>query len=160
MGAEAQNEGYFAKFPLLRIQIYLTNLWSDKLLWLPNCNWQKPDAGNFRWFQAFSWSKTTLCILRNKYGFQKGNAWKKLKSFSPDKKCFKMAELNAYMFLDMKLDLVAQVIKLYSDHFEMDYMYALSWKLLIIGLLLEYFATLLKYLHLMTIAKKHSIFLH
>ena len=28
-----------------------------------------------------SWSKTTLCILRNKYGFQIGNSMKKIKSF-------------------------------------------------------------------------------
>ena len=40
----------------------------------------------------------------------------------------------------------------------MGYMYALSWKLLIIGLLSEYFATLLKRLHLKKIATKHSIF--
>ena len=36
----------------------------------------------------------------------------------------------------------------------MGYMNALSWKLLIIGLLLEYVATLLKILHLKKIAKK------
>ena len=42
----------------------------------------------------------------------------------------------------------------------MCYMYALSWKLLIIGLLLEYFATLLKRLYLKKIAAKCSIFLH
>ena len=39
-------------------------------------------------------------------------------------------------------------------------MYALSWKLLLIGLHLEYFATLLKILHLKKIARKCSIFLH
>ena len=39
-------------------------------------------------------------------------------------------------------------------------MYALSWKLLIIGLLLEYFATVLKMLHLKKIARKCSLFLH
>ena len=37
---------------------------------------------------------------------------------------------------------------------------ALSWKLLIIGLLLEYVATLLKIIHLKKIARKCSIFLH
>ena len=42
----------------------------------------------------------------------------------------------------------------------MGYMYALSWKLLIRVLLLEYFATLLKILQLKKIAKKCSIFLH
>ena len=42
----------------------------------------------------------------------------------------------------------------------MGYMYALSWKLLIIGWLLEYFAALLKILHLKKIARKCSIFLH
>ena len=40
------------------------------------------------------------------------------------------------------------------------YMYALSWKLLIIDLLSEYFAILLKRLHLKKIAAKCSIFLH
>ena len=39
-------------------------------------------------------------------------------------------------------------------------MYALSWKLLITGLLLKYFATLLKRLYLKKIAAKCSIFLH
>ena len=38
-------------------------------------------------------------------------------------------------------------------------MYALSWKLPIIGLLLEYFATFLKILHMKKIARKCSIFL-
>ena len=42
----------------------------------------------------------------------------------------------------------------------MGHMYALSWKLLIIGLLLEYVTTLLKILHLKKIARKCSIFLH
>ena len=42
----------------------------------------------------------------------------------------------------------------------MGYTYALSWKLLIIGLLLEYYATLLKRLCLKKIAAKCSIFLH
>ena len=42
----------------------------------------------------------------------------------------------------------------------MGYMYALSWKLLIIGLLLKYFATFLKILYLKKIARKCSIFLH
>ena len=42
----------------------------------------------------------------------------------------------------------------------MGYMYALSWKLLIIGLLSEYVATLLKILHLRKIDRKCSIFLH
>ena len=37
-------------------------------------------------------------------------------------------------------------------------MYALPWKLLIIGLLLEYVATLLKILHLKKIDRKYSIF--
>ena len=42
----------------------------------------------------------------------------------------------------------------------MAYMYALSWKLLIIGLLLEYFVTLLKRLYPKKTAAKCSIFLH
>ena len=42
----------------------------------------------------------------------------------------------------------------------MGYMYALSWKLLTIGLLPKYFATLLKILHLKKVATKCSIFLH
>ena len=42
----------------------------------------------------------------------------------------------------------------------MGYMYALSWKLLIIGLLSEYFAALLKILYLKKIAAKCFIFLH
>ena len=39
-------------------------------------------------------------------------------------------------------------------------MYAVSWKLLILGQLSEYFATLLKRLNLKKIAAKCSIFLH
>ena len=42
----------------------------------------------------------------------------------------------------------------------MGYIYALSWKLLIIVLLSEYFATLLKRQHLKKIAVECSIFLH
>ena len=42
----------------------------------------------------------------------------------------------------------------------MGYMYALSWKLLIIGLLSEYFAALLKRLYLKKTTTKCSIFLH
>ena len=48
----------------------------------------------------------------------------------------------------------------YSDISVMDHMYALSWKLLIIGLLSEYFTTLLKMLHLKKMTTKCSIFLH
>ena len=47
----------------------------------------------------------------------------------------------------------------FSFFWVMGYMCALSWKLLIIGLLLEYFATLLKRLYLKKIAAKCSIFL-
>ena len=42
----------------------------------------------------------------------------------------------------------------------MGYMYALSWKVLIIGPPSEYFETLLKILHLKKIARKCFIFLH
>ena len=53
-----------------------------------------------------------------------------------------------------------QWCKLYVSGINMGYMYALSWILLIIELLLEYFATLLKILHMMKIAAKCSIVLH
>ena len=52
------------------------------------------------------------------------------------------------------------MVQLYVSCIDMGYMYALSWKLLIIGLLLEYFVTLFKRLYLKKIAAKCSIFLH
>ena len=58
--------------------------------------------------------------------------------------------------VEEKLDLVSYY-KLYFDQEEM-YKMALSCKLLIIGLLLEYFATLLQNLHLKTIARKFTNF--
>ena len=56
---------------------------------------------------------------------------------------------------------MVQVLRLYIEIFLSYglYVFALSWKLLITGLLLEYFATLLKRLHVKKIATKCSIFL-
>ena len=82
--AETQNEvGFFAKLPLLsKIQTlspkYLVRQTSNH----HHCNWhtQKPMCRNFQviWGNS-SWSKKQLCVLlRNKYGFQIGNAMEKI----------------------------------------------------------------------------------
>ena len=74
MGQKPKMRVIFSKFPLLsKIKTYLTCCWSD---W----HAQKPICIEFRVIlSSFSWSKSTLCILRNKYGFQIGNAKEKIK---------------------------------------------------------------------------------
>ena len=95
MGAEAQNEGYFAKFPLLsKIQTLSYKPLVRQTSNYQHCNWhaQNPTCREFQVISSSSsQSKTTLCILRKKYGFQKGNAMEKNKICFHQKEMFKMA---------------------------------------------------------------------
>ena len=84
MGEKPKIRVIFAKFPLLS----KTQPLSHKLLvrLISNhhhCNLhaQKPICNDFQVISSsFSWSKTTLCILRNKCGFQIGNAMENINS--------------------------------------------------------------------------------
>ena len=79
---EAQNEGYVSKFPLLsKIQTLFHKLLVRQTSNHHHCNWQAqiPICSNFEVIlRSSSWSKTALCILRNKYGFKIGNAMEKI----------------------------------------------------------------------------------
>ena len=59
-------------------------------------------------FEYSSWSKTTLCILRNKYGFQIGNAMEKINCFD-----FLSEQREA---LHLSLSIFMQVINCRGQH--------------------------------------------
>ena len=88
-----------------------------------------------------------LCILRNKYGYQIRNAMEKKNSVWPGRNA-KMAWYSIHIGFWM---CQFQWNRFWGCTFRcfqvMGYMFALSLKLLIIGLLMEYFATFLKRLH-------------
>ena len=71
----------FAKFPLLsELQTLPHNLLIRQTSKHHHCNWhaQKPENRDFQVIlSSSSWSKTTLCIFRNKYDYQIGNAMEK-----------------------------------------------------------------------------------
>ena len=74
---------YFAKFPLLSKKQTLSHkLFIRQTSNHHHCNWhaQKPACqGLSKWFQAVLPSQKQLCVfLRNKYGFQIGNAMDKI----------------------------------------------------------------------------------
>ena len=128
-----------------------------------HCDWhvQKPMYWDFQVISSSSsWSWTTLCILSNKYGFQIGNAMEIINYFEL-KEMLKMAWYSMYIGF---WTCWFQWHSFWGCTFRcfpvVGYTYALSWKPLIIGLLLEYVETLLNILHLKNIAAKCSIFLH
>ena len=116
---------------------------------------QKSISGDFQVrLSSFSWSKTTLCILRNKHGFQIGNAMEKNKLWFDQEKMLKMAWYSTQKgFWPCQFQWHRLWGCTFRCFWDMGYMYALSWK----GLLLEYFATLLKRLHLKKTATKCSL---
>ena len=71
----------FAKFTLLSmIQTFSHKLLVRQTSNHHHCNWhaQKSTSMDFEVIlSSSSWSKTPLCILRNKYGIQIGNAMEK-----------------------------------------------------------------------------------
>ena len=75
----------FAKFPLLsKVQNLSHKLLVRHISNHQQCNWyaQNPKCENFQVIlSSSSWSKTTLCILSNKYGFKIGNAVEKNKLY-------------------------------------------------------------------------------
>ena len=88
MGGEAQMRVIFTKFTLSKIKLYLTNIWSDKLLTTSIAiGMPKTYMQQFSSDLSSSWAKTTfLCILRNKYGFQIVNAMEEINSIWTRKK--------------------------------------------------------------------------
>ena len=102
-----------------------------------------------------------LCIFNEQIWLQIGNAMEKNKLYFDQKEMLKMVWYSIHMgFWTCQF----QWHRFWGSTFRCfhvtGYMYALSWKLLIIWLLLEYFATLLKILHLEKLDRKCSIFLH
>ena len=81
MGEKAKMRVIFAKFPLfIEIQTLSHKLLVRQTTNYHHCNWhtQKPMCRDFQVIlSSSSWSKTTLCILRNKYGYQIENAMEK-----------------------------------------------------------------------------------
>ena len=75
--------GFFCKFPLLsRIQTLSHKLLVRQTSNYHHYNWnaRKSTGKDFQVIlSSSSWSKTTLCILRHKYGYQIGNAMEKYK---------------------------------------------------------------------------------
>ena len=91
-----------------------------------------------------SWSKTALCIFKEQIWLPNRKCYRK-------KTCFDQEEMLKMAWYSMYVDFWMgwfQWHRFWGCTFRcfwvMGYTYALSWKLLIIGLLLEYFATLLK----------------
>ena len=70
---------FVAKVPLLsKIQTLSDKLLVKLLITTIVTACQKPNKqGLSSHFEQFFWSKTTFCILRNKYGFQIGNIMEK-----------------------------------------------------------------------------------
>ena len=94
--------------------------------------WGMPNPTGWFWeiLSSSIWLKHLCVFLRNKYGFQIGNAIKKYKlCFNQGRNAPNSLILHAYKFLDMLIPM-AQVLRLYIQ----GYMYALSWYLLIIRL--------------------------
>ena len=112
------------------------------------------------WFWAVLPSQKQIWVFfRNKYGFQKGNAMGK--NCFDQEEMLKMARYSIHTGFWMcwfQWHRFGSCI--FRCFWVMGYMYALSWKLLIKGLLSEYFANLLKRLYLKKTAAKCSIFLH
>ena len=118
-------------------------------------------ARTFKSFWEVLPGQKQLCVfLRNKYGFQIGNTREKINSILTRKKCWKLPDTPHVGFWACQFQWHRFWGCTFRCFWVMGYMYALSWKLLIIGLLSEYFATLLKILHLKKMTAKCSIFLH
>ena len=149
----------------VRYKLYLTNCWSDKLLTttIVISTSKKLNVQTFKWFWAVLPGQKQLCfyIVKEKYGFQIGNAMDKNKLHFDQGEMLKIAWYSTHVAF---WTCWFQWHRFWSCTFRhfwvMGYMYALSWKLLIIDLLLVYYATLLKRLYLKKIAAKCSIFLH
>ena len=151
--------GFFCKFPLLsKIQTLSHKLLVKLLTTTSEIGMPKHlHAGTFKWFWTVLSGQKQLCVfLRNKYGLQM--LWKNT-LFCPGRNAQNGLVLLACRFWTCRF----QWHKFWGCPFRyfwvMGYMHVLSWKLLIIGPLLEYFATLLKKLHLKKIATNCSIFL-
>ena len=155
----------FAKFPLLsELQTLPHNLLIRQTSKHRHCNWhaQKPKSRDFQVISSSSsWSKTTLCIFKEQIWLPNRKCYGKNKLYFDQEEMLKMAWYSMHVGFWMCW---FQWHRFWGCTFRcfwvMGYMYPLSWKLLIIGLLLDYFTTLLKRLHLKKIATKCSIFLH
>ena len=102
-------------------------------------------VGIFKWFWAVLPGQKQLCaFFRNKYGFQIGSAMEKKTLFWPGRNAQNGLILNVGRFLMCWFQWHRFWGCTFRSFWVLGYMYALSWKLFIIGLLLEYFATLLK----------------
>ena len=127
-------------------------------------NWhaQKPISGNFQVIlSSSSRSKRTLCIFQKQMWLLNRKCYGKNKLYFDQEYILKMAWYSTHLgFWTCQFQWHWCWDCTFRCFWIMGYMYALSWKLLIIGLLSEYFATLLIRLHLKKIATKYSIFLH
>ena len=122
---------------------------------------QKPIG---RYFQVIlsgsSWSKSTLCIFKEQIWLP-NRKW-----CGKNKLSFDQEEMLEMAWYSMHIGFwMCQFHRhrfwgcTFRCFWVMGYMHALSWILLIIGILLEYFEILLKRLHLKKIVTKCSIFL-
>ena len=91
----SQNEGYFCKIPIIKQDtnfIYLTNFWLDKHLTTTIAIGMPKNLYTviFKWFWSLLPGQKQLCVfLKNKFGFQIGNAMEKNKTILTRKKCSK-----------------------------------------------------------------------
>ena len=107
---------------------------------------QKPTGEDFQVIlSSSSWSKTTLCIFKEQIWLPNR------KCYGKNKLCFDWEEMIKMAWYYMPIDFWMQQFqwhRFWGCTFRcfciMDYIYPLSWKLFIIVLLSEYFATLLK----------------
>ena len=164
-GGRSAKWGFFAKFPLLS----KTQTLSHKLLIRQtsnhhHCNQhaQKPYYRNFQvYLSSSSWSKASLCIFKEQIWLPNRKWYGKNKLYFDQEGMLKMAWYSTHIGFWM---CQFQWHRFWGYTFRcfwvMGYMDVLSWKLLIIGLILEHFATLLKILHQKKIARKCSIFFH
>ena len=139
MVGEAKMRWFFAKFPwiLSRIQTLSHKLLVRQTSLHHHCDWhaQKPNCNDFQVISSSSsWSKTALCILRNKYGFQIGMLWKN-KIYFNQEEMLKMAWNSMHVgFWRCQFQwhrFWGCTLRCFQV---MGYMHAFSWKLLITGL--------------------------
>ena len=133
----------------VRYKLYLTNCWSDKLLTttIVISTSKKLNVQTFKWFWAVLPGQKQLCfcIVKEKYGFQIGNAMDKNKLHFDQGEMLKIAWYSTHVGFWICWFQWHRFWSCTFRHFwVMGYMYALSWKLLIIGLLLEYLQHYLK----------------
>ena len=164
---ETPNQGFFLQNShyKVRYKLYLTNCWSDKLLTTTTVisTSKKLNVQTFKWFWAVLPGQKQLCFctVKEKYGFQIGNAMDKNKLHFDHGEMLKIAWYSTHVGFWICWFQWHRFWSCTSRHFWVMGLYVCiilvtTHHRLTFGI----FATLLKRLHLKKLAAKCSIFLH